>query len=70
MLATVPVQASGGCWHQPTRATGGGNTDGPCLATGKLVWQCGDHTVKLESAACRRFLFAKICGFRGTWHDS
>ena len=55
MLATVPVQASGGCWHQPTRATGGGNTDDSCLATGKLVWQCGDHTAEPESAIYSRF---------------
>ena len=36
------------------------------LTTEPLFWHRGDHTVKLESAACRRFLIAKICCF--PWH--
>ena len=34
--------------------------------TERLVWQCGAHTAKLESASRRRFLITKTCCF--LWH--
>ena len=53
--------------HSHARQTVGTRITLP--TTERLAWQCGDHTVKLESAVCRRFHVTKICCFsvaRGT----
>ena len=55
--------------HSHARQTVGTRITLP--TTERLAWQCGDHTVKLESAVCRRFHVIKICCFfRGTWHGA